>query len=61
MDQTSTCTHCGKIHAGRCPLVKAIEYHENGIVKRVEYFPIKPEATIDFARTLDVFFNGRRA
>lgn len=31
------CTHCGCYHAGPCPRIKAIEYHENGMVKRVEY------------------------
>lgn len=25
------------IHSGACPRVKAIEYHENGMVKRVEF------------------------
>jgi hypothetical protein len=31
------CDHCGGWHQGRCPSIKAIEYHENGGVKRVEY------------------------
>lgn len=35
-----TCAHCGSPspHQGQCPRIKAIEYHENGTVKRVEYF-----------------------
>lgn len=31
------CEHCNNSHSGPCPRVKAIEYHENGAVKRVEY------------------------
>lgn len=33
-----TCSWCSGIHTGKCPLVKAIEYHPNGIVKRVEFY-----------------------
>lgn len=34
----SKCSHCGQPdHSGVCPTVKAIEYYENGMVKRVEY------------------------
>jgi hypothetical protein len=34
------CGHCGRWHdlKGICPHVKAIEYHPNGMVKRVEYY-----------------------
>ena len=32
------CIHCGNIHQGKCPRIKAIEYYENGGIKRVEYF-----------------------
>ncbi len=32
-----TCGHCGAIHAGACPRVAAIEYHQDGTIKRVEY------------------------
>ena len=33
------CSHCGSVwpHPGICPSVKAIEYHPDGTVKRVEY------------------------
>lgn len=31
------CPYCAASHEGRCPLVKAIEYFENGTIKRVEY------------------------
>ena len=31
------CSHCGYGHTGLCPRVKAIEYHQDGTVRRVEY------------------------
>lgn len=31
------CHHCGDIHDGQCPRVKAIEYYECGSIKRIEY------------------------
>ena len=31
------CPWCSDHHSGRCPMVKAIEYHPNGTVKRVEF------------------------
>lgn len=31
------CEHCGNYHTGTCPRIKAIEYHKNGKIKRVEY------------------------
>lgn len=31
------CEHCENIHSGVCPRIKAIEYHDNGKTKRVEY------------------------
>jgi hypothetical protein len=31
------CPYCGQHHTGICPMVKAIEYFENGTVKRVEF------------------------
>lgn len=33
----SYCGHCGTMHTGTCHRIKAIEYHENGTIKRVEY------------------------
>lgn len=44
----STCKHCGNIHTGQCPRVKAIEYHKNGKVKRVEYFDMQPAMGVPF-------------
>lgn len=32
------CQWCGMYHGPKCPSVAAIEYHENGQVKRVEFF-----------------------
>ena len=32
------CHWCGGFHTGKCHLVKAIEYFENGTVKRVEFY-----------------------
>lgn len=33
------CPHCGRntLHLGPCPNIKAIEYHPNGTIKRIEY------------------------
>jgi hypothetical protein len=31
------CGHCGFYHAPPCPRIKAIEYHPDGSVKRIEY------------------------
>lgn len=37
-DAATRCSHCGQPpHPGICPTIKAIEYYENGMVKRVEY------------------------
>lgn len=44
MDQESvgvdTCPWCGNIHGNPllCPRLKAVEYWENGVLKRVEFF-----------------------
>lgn len=42
------CGHCGNYRTGHCPLIKAIEYFPNGMIKRVEYVtpePCKPVET----------------
>lgn len=31
------CVHCGTEHKGLCPRIKALEYHQDGTVKRIEY------------------------
>lgn len=35
--QITNCQFCGQDHGVQCPAVKAIEYFENGKVKRVEF------------------------
>lgn len=40
----TACQWCGVIHlTAKCPQVKAIEYFENGTVKRVEFHDDKPQ------------------
>ena len=36
------CEHCGYGHVGTCPKIKAIEYHQNGTVKRIEFHEPQP-------------------
>lgn len=36
------CRWCDVFHAGPCPWVKAIEYYENGVTKRVEFRQPQP-------------------
>lgn len=38
----TACSHCGFWHQGACLRIKAIEYHSNGTVKRVEYHEPQP-------------------
>lgn len=33
------CQHCGGVHVRKCPAVKQLEYHPDGKVKRVVYYP----------------------
>ena len=35
------CQWCGNFHAFKCPMVKSIEYYENSLTKRVEFFAPK--------------------
>lgn len=42
---TQKCQHCGMIHEATCPRIRAIEYHPDGSVKRVEFhgpIPLAP-------------------
>ena len=32
------CGYCGKYHQGICPRIKSVEYHDNGTVRRVEFY-----------------------
>jgi len=36
------CPYCGMGHSGVCSRVRAIEYHENGAVRRVEFHEPTP-------------------
>ncbi len=36
------CPHCGMGHSGTCPRIRAIEYHPNGTVKRIEFHSPQP-------------------
>ena len=37
MRDDQRCQWCGQTHGIRCPELRAIEYYENGSIKRVEY------------------------
>lgn len=43
----SFCETCGIDHPGQCPRIKAIEYHENGTIKRIEYFEERPQVKFE--------------
>lgn len=49
MSETPKCQWCGLIHGPRCPTVKAIEYHPDGTVKRVEFMTPVDHRPIDWA------------
>jgi hypothetical protein len=37
-NRIATCDYCGAIHRAVCPMIKAIEYFEDGFtIKRVEF------------------------
>lgn len=36
------CQHCGSYHGPLCPAIKAIEYHADGSLKRIEFWPQQP-------------------
>ena len=47
-DYANLCGHCGAVHMGTCPRIKAIEYFECGTVRRIEYHapaPLTPAPT----------------
>lgn len=39
---TNTCPHCGLIHQTTCQRIKAMEYHSDGSVKRIEFHEPRP-------------------
>jgi hypothetical protein len=45
MSPLNPCRWCGIVHIGVCPLVKALDFHPDGTVKRVEFHaPMRPGA-----------------
>lgn len=44
------CNYCGSNHEGKCPMVKAIEYYQDGTVKRVEFITSKDHHPIQFGQ-----------
>ncbi len=58
MPDPTKCQWCAGFHATKCPLVKAIEYHQDGTTKRVEFY-----AATDYPPTptkVDQFKNDHR-
>lgn len=46
MVSTGTCGFCSSatnyvFHQGRCPQIKAIEYHPDGTIKRIEFHEVQ--------------------
>ncbi len=39
------CPYCGHGHTGTCPKVRAIDYYQDGTVKRVEFYEPKPHVS----------------
>ena len=38
MTSLTKCQWCGNLHESKCPMVKALELHSDGTMKRVEFF-----------------------
>lgn len=38
-DDTGACGWCGKRHGAQCPAIKAMEFYDDGTIRRVEFFP----------------------
>lgn len=36
-DLNGKCVYCGNIHQLKCPLIKSIEYNQDGTTKKVEF------------------------
>ena len=47
------CNWCGNYHGVRCPEVRAIEYHPDGSVKRVEYLTPADHHKHDWSMPID--------
>jgi len=37
--RASRCDHCGAAHARACPRIRRIEFHQNGTLAAVEFWP----------------------
>jgi hypothetical protein len=60
---SEACRWCGQYHGPKCPTVKAIEFHPDGSIKRVEFktandYPpslgIAPPYPIDYSKSVTV-------
>lgn len=50
-----TCDYCGGHHLfTTCPRIKAIEYHQDGTVKRVEFHEARGMTTDDLVRASQI-------
>jgi hypothetical protein len=52
---TEKCKHCGNIHEFRCPLVKSIEYYEDGTLKKIEYMTPADYGTMSTVISVPVY------
>ena len=48
------CPHCNYGHVGTCPRIKAIEYHPDGTVKRIEFHEPQPITGVSLGNHPDV-------
>ncbi len=56
------CQYCGSAHAGTCPRITAIEYHDNGVtIKRVELAPlgVPSRGKTELRRLFDAWITAR--
>lgn len=60
VEATEACRYCGSLHVGMCPKVSAIDYYEDGSIKRVEFHAVQnaSDATISPPET-DAAFRSR--
>jgi hypothetical protein len=48
----NNCPHCGMIHQMTCPRIRAIDYYQDGSVKRIEFHP--PAPAISFSEPVPI-------
>jgi hypothetical protein len=34
------CSHCGSVHVGKCPFIRAVEFYKDGKIRRIEYWSL---------------------